>query len=290
MTAGHADSVVGVEKLRVLFGGVAAVDGVDLEVRQGEVFVLVGPNGSGKTTLLNAISGFVTLTAGAITLAGIDITRRRPHQRALLGLGRTFQNPRALPSTRVRDILSGGLYQHDPRSWWQSVFRPFRAVNVERRIEDQFGEALSRVGLPSNLLNEDLSSLAHGQLKMVDMARALLGEPQVLLLDEPTSGLNQDEIERLRDIVNGLREEGYSLVLVEHNVHFVLDLADRVAVMHRGRLLAIGEPRETLSREEVVEAYLGPKGRISKQNSEDLDELTPTAKRAMEGRQGWADS
>jgi branched-chain amino acid transport system ATP-binding protein len=231
-------------------------------VRPGEAFVLCGPNGSGKTTLLNALSSFVPVSAGDILFADTSMLSRSPHQRARLGLGRTFQNPHVLPHARVRDMLSFGLHQHDQRSWLRGVFRPIRAGEDERAARKRFINVLERVGLPAGLLDADLLSLSLGQLKMVDIARALLAEPQVLLMDEPTSGLNATEIERLRDIVLGMRAEGRTALLVEHNVQFVLDLADRVAVLHRGLMLAVGTPRETLRRPDVVEAYLGPKGRV----------------------------
>ncbi|MPZ63664.1 MAG: ATP-binding cassette domain-containing protein [Propionibacteriales bacterium] len=257
------DAAVRVRGVRVLFGGVAALDRIDLDVVEGEVFVLVGPNGSGKTTLLNAVSGFVPLAEGSVELFGEDVTRRRAHQRADRGIGRTFQSPRALQSARVTDLLSFGLYRHDPRSWAGEVFRPLRALRLDRQVDERFRTVLDTVGLPDELLHEELGSLSHGQMKMVDIARALLGEPRVLLLDEPTSGLNQGEIDKLHEIVQGLRTGGCTPVLVEHNVQFVVDLADRIAVLHQGELLALGEPRATLSRDEVVEAYLGPKGRLA---------------------------
>ncbi|MPZ83526.1 MAG: ATP-binding cassette domain-containing protein [Actinophytocola sp.] len=275
MTASVSAPAVEVHGLRVLFGGVAALEGLDLEIAAEEVFVLVGPNGSGKTTLLNAVSGFVPPAAGTVRVAGTDVTRWRAHQRTRIGMRRTFQNPQALPATLVRDLLAFGYYQHDPRSWVRSVFRPFHAMSTRARVESGFRAALDRVGLPSRLLDEELRSLSHGQLKMVDIARALLGRPRLLLLDEPTSGLNDEEVERLHEVVDGLRDDGCTAVLVEHNVQFVLDLADRIAVLHRGELLALGEPRETLSREDVVEAYLGPKGRLS--------EVDPAARRGASG-------
>lgn len=261
MTTSQGSPIIEAHGVRVAFGGVVALDSVDLEVRAGEAFVLCGPNGSGKTTLLNALSGFAPVSAGEIQFDGTDMLSRVPHKRALLGLGRTFQNPHVLPHARVRDVLSFGLHQHDIRSWSRSVFRPLRSERDNRRTRARFQETLENVGLARSLLDTDLLSLSLGQLKMVDIARALLGEPKVLLMDEPTSGLNATEIDHLRGIVHGLRSEGRTALLVEHNVQFVLDLADRVAVLHRGDMLAVGEPHETLRRPEVVEAYLGPKGR-----------------------------
>jgi branched-chain amino acid transport system ATP-binding protein len=245
----------------VAFGGVTALKAVDLDIPAGQALVLCGPNGSGKTTMLNALSGFVTVTAGDVRFRDGDLLKLAPHQRARLGLGRTFQNPHVLPHARVVDMMSFGLHLHDDRSWAKGVFRPLRTEKRNRATRDRFRQALVDVGLSADVLDLELLSLSLGQLKMVDIARALLAEPEVLLMDEPSSGLNAAEVDRLRGVVHKLRSEGRSAVLVEHNVQFVLDLADRVAVLNRGELLAEGPPRETLQLPSVVEAYLGPRGR-----------------------------
>jgi ABC-type branched-subunit amino acid transport system ATPase component len=255
-------TVIKARGVLVSFGGVTALDHVDMEVAQGELFVLCGPNGSGKTTMLNALSGFAPVKDGDVMLGDTSVLGKGPHQRARLGLGRTFQNPHVVPHARVHDLLSFGLHQQDSRSWAKAIFRPLHTQKQTLATRARFREMLEHVGLPSSLLDTELLSLSLGQLKMVDIARALLAEPRVLLMDEPTSGLNPAEIDRLREIVLALRADGRTAVLVEHNVQFVLDLADRVAVLSRGRMLAIGAPRETLRRPEVVEAYLGPKATV----------------------------
>jgi ABC-type branched-subunit amino acid transport system ATPase component len=255
------DNILVARGVTVAFGGVTALNAVDLDVPVGQAFVLCGPNGSGKTTLLNALSGFVHVTGGDVQFRDRGLLKLAPHQRARLGLGRTFQNPHVLPHARVSDMLSFGLHLHDIRSWTKGVFRPLRTGTENKATRDRFRQALVDVGLSEDVLDLDLLSLSLGQLKMVDIARALLAEPQVLLMDEPSSGLNGAEIDRLRDVVHRMRSEGRTAVLVEHNVHFVLDLADRVAVLNRGELLAEGPPRETLQLPSVVEAYLGPRGR-----------------------------
>lgn len=257
---------IAVREVHVAFGGVTALDRVDMEVAQGEAFVLCGPNGSGKTTMLNALSGFATVRSGDVLLGGESVRAKGPHQRARLGLGRTFQNPHIVPHARVHDLLSFGLHQQDRRSWAKAVFRPLHAQKQSLATRARFEEVLGHVGLPASLLDVELRSLSLGQLKMVDIARALLAEPRVLLMDEPTSGLNAAEVDRLREIVLALRADGRTAVLVEHNVQFVLDLADRVAVLSRGQMLAIGAPRETLRRPEVVEAYLGPKAAVRQES------------------------
>jgi branched-chain amino acid transport system ATP-binding protein len=272
MTTTERATVIEARGVHVSFGGVTALDHVDMEVGQGEVFVLCGPNGSGKTTMLNALTGFAPVKEGDVLLGGTSVLAKSPHQRVRQGLGRTFQNPRVVPHARVHDLLSFGLHQQDTRTWAKAVFRPLHTQKQTLATRARFRDVLQHVGLPPSLLDEELLSLSLGQLKMVDIARALLAEPRVLLMDEPTSGLNPAEIERLHEVVLGLREEGRTAVLVEHNVQFVLDLADRVAVLARGRMLAIGAPRETLRRPEVVEAYLGPKAAV-RDGSELVSEL-----------------
>ena len=261
------DLAIQSEGVQVAFGGVFALSGVDISVPSGQVFVLCGPNGSGKTTWLNCVSGFVKPLEGDLRLKGSSVLARSPDQRARLGLGRTFQNPHVLPHALVHNVLSFGLHQQDVRSWLKGVMRPFRFQRDDARARSRFTATLEEVGLPASILDARLTSLSLGQLKMIDIARALLAEPTVLLMDEPTSGLSPDEIERLRGVVDRLRQRGGTVLLVEHNVQFVLDLADRVAVLHRGEVLAAGAPRETLRRREVVEAYLGPAGRRQEPHS-----------------------
>jgi len=243
----------------VSFAGVAAVAGVDLQVDSAEVHALVGPNGSGKTTLLNAISGFARTQHGSLHTFGHDITRAAPNRRAALGIGRTFQSPMVIADVKVLDLLEIGLYLRDSRSFWASAFRPIWTERKSREFRRQAADALQQSGLEPELVDEDVSALSHGQLKMVDVARALLGQPRVLLLDEPAAGLDESETAILHDLILSLKATGVSVLVVEHNVQFVLNLVDRVTVLDQGKILAVGDPRATLARPEVVAAYLGPR-------------------------------
>jgi ABC-type branched-subunit amino acid transport system ATPase component len=258
-----ASRVLSVEGAKVSFGGVAAINGIELNVDDNEVLAIVGPNGSGKTVFLNAITGFVRLDEGKIHLWGQDVTKLRAHQRAHLGLGRTFQNLRVVPRVTVAELLQFGWHQRDPRNFALSIARPFWAQRSTRNVLVEAAAALERVGVPRTLLETRVTSLSQGQLKLVDVARALMARPRLLLLDEPTSGLNEDDVVYMRQLVTTLKADGITLVVVEHDVRFVLAFADRVAVFENGRLLAIGDPATTMRLPEVVDAYLGPRGRIN---------------------------
>lgn len=252
-----ASPAVSVSALRVAFGGVAAIDGLDLRVDQGDVVAVLGPNGSGKTTLLNAITGFVPATAGTVTLWDRDVTRLPTARRSGLGLGRTFQNLRVIPRVTVADLLQFGWHHRDPRGFGLGLLRPFRQAGRTRLALATAGEALEQVGLSPALLASPVTALSQGQLKLVDIARALMAQPRILLLDEPTSGLSQTDVTKMAKLIGELRSRDITLIVVEHDVRFVLSFADRVVVMESGRVLAQGAPQETMRLPSVVRAYLG---------------------------------
>jgi len=247
----QADNVV------VSFGGVVALKGVTLGVNTGEIVGLAGSNGSGKTTLLNAISGFVATDAGRMHAFGEEITSWSAARRASRGVGRSFQNPIVIPGFGVMQLLQSGLYASDRRTALRLALRPLWANKAEREATRACEDALRLVGLPLSTLNSDLSNLAHGQLKMVDLARALIAQPRLVLMDEPTSGLNDHEISVLAKLVKELRRDGWGVLLVEHNVQFLLGVVDRVIVFDGGAVLAEGQPASTLNKPEVVTAYMG---------------------------------
>lgn len=258
MASGQA--AVSVSALHVAFGGVAAVDGLDVQVSQGEVVAVLGPNGSGKTTLLNAITGFVPAESGTVSLWDRDVTRLSTARRSGLRLGRTFQNLRVVPRVTVADLLQFGWHQRDPRGFGLGILRPLELAKRTRLARATAGEALEQVGLPAGLLGIPVTSLSQGQLKLVDIARALMAKPRILLLDEPTSGLSQSDVAKMARLIEDLRAQDITLIVVEHDVRFVLSFADRVVVMESGHVLAEGEPQETMRLPSVVQAYLGVRG------------------------------
>jgi ABC-type branched-subunit amino acid transport system ATPase component len=249
-------SPLALRDVTVRFGGVHALEDIALDVRPAEVHGLVGPNGSGKTTILNAICGFVA-AKGEITLAGERIDGLAVHGRMARGLGRTFQNPRPVRELTVRDLMRIGEHQRGTQPWWQVALMPWAADRAQRATNDRAVRLLGTLGLPDALLDEQLVNLPSGVLKMVDIARALMGTPRVLLLDEPTSGMNEAEIALLHAALADLRTGAMTIVLVEHNLRFMFDICDAMTVLDTGRVIGAGTPDEVFQRDDVIRAYLG---------------------------------
>jgi branched-chain amino acid transport system ATP-binding protein len=242
--------------LSVGFGGVRAVDSVSFAVADSTVHGLVGPNGSGKTTILNAVCGFVG-SRGSIALDGRRIDGLPSHRRMALRLGRTFQNPRGGRNLTVRELLQIGEHLQGRQPWWLVTFAPLRADRQLARSIERGIELLGLVGLEQAILDERLVHLPSGVLKMVDIVRALMGEPRVLLLDEPTSGMNDREIRTLHAALLELRRKSLTVLLVEHNLRFMFDVCTSATVLDAGHVVADGTPAEIFEREEVIRAYIG---------------------------------
>ncbi len=229
------------------FGGVQAVRELDLEVGEGEIFGLLGPNGSGKTTVFNLVAGVLPPDAGEVRFGGVLLNGLPPHRRAALGLARTFQLVRSLGRLSVVDnVAVARLYGAAPA----------RSVDAARR---DASELLALVGLAGKA-TLPAASLNLAERRRLEVARALATRPRLLLLDEPLAGLNADEVEAEVSLFRRLREEGLTLVLVEHNVPAVRTLCDRVAFLHAGEKVAEGPPDQVLSHPRVVEVYLGGTG------------------------------
>jgi len=237
------------------FGGLTAVNHFDMYVNKGEIVGLIGPNGAGKTTIFNLITGFIRLTKGQIIFDGKDITRKKPHQVARLGIGRTFQlNPLFADFTVLQNV-SASFHLH-PRSGLLDIyFNTKKYRRNEAYILEQSLEIMRLVGL-DKVKDELAKNLPHGYQKMLGIARALAVKPKLLLLDEPIAGMNPDEIEFTMTGIEKTKQQGTTIVVVEHNMR-IMDLCDRVVVINFGQKIAEGRPKEVRENEEVTRAYFG---------------------------------
>jgi branched-chain amino acid transport system ATP-binding protein len=237
------------------FGGITALDGVDLTVGSG-ITGLIGPNGAGKTTLFDCVTGYHAPDTGTIRFRGDDITGDRPSTVARQGLVRTFQIPRELAEMTVLENLllapRGQSGERLRRSWLRG--ETFAAD--ERRVRERAREMAAFFEL-DHLLDEPAGNLSGGQRKLLELARALLTDPDMVLLDEPLAGVNPTLEEKILDRIHDLESEGYAFLIVEHDIDVIMAHCERVVVMHQGRVLTSGDPEDVKSDERVIEAYLG---------------------------------
>ena len=253
------ERVAGAMQLRgvvLSFGGVRAIDGLDLDVRPGQVHGLIGPNGSGKTTTLNVVSGYYAPQSGSLTVGGDRLASRAPSTRAGHGIARTFQTPRIIgEATVLQNTMVGGTIIGQA-SFIEALLSLPRQGRDERRIEATARLALDAVGLGA-LASVRADRLQHSELRFVEIARALMLRPAFLLLDEPAAGLSPDEIQRLGALIKAVSRHGVGVLLVEHHADLIFDICDEVTVLNLGRVLARGTPAEIRAHKEVVSAYLG---------------------------------
>lgn len=233
------EAAIEVQDVSITFDGVKALDHCTLEVKRGESLGIIGPNGSGKTTLLNVINGYYRHESGTIKIFGKNIDGLQPHQIIRMGVGRTFQvtnifaNMTVLENIMVPSVWKGGGARE-------------KALKI-----------MEMVGLPSSLAYELASNVSGGQQKLVDIARALLPDPQIIMMDEPVAGIHPIIKEKIIEIVDNLRRQGKTLVIVSHDIPSIRRMVDRIAFMNAGSVLMVGEPDEIWRSSKVVEAYLG---------------------------------
>ncbi len=269
--------------LAVSFGGVRAVNGVDLELRQGQLIGIIGPNGAGKTTVFDLVSGFVSPTEGGVTLAGQDVTALPPHARAELGLGRSFQDARLFPSMTVRETIATALERHvgvrDPVA--AALLSP--AVRVaERRVNEEVDRLIELMRLQA-FADKFVGELSTGTRRIVDLACSVAHDPSVLLLDEPSSGIAQKETEALGAVLLDIRDKtGAAMLVIEHDMPLITGISDELIALELGEVVAQGAPDEVVNDPRVVQGYLGTTEAVIQRSGS--GKKRPARKRAAQRR------
>jgi branched-chain amino acid transport system ATP-binding protein len=246
-----------VDDLGIRFGGLAALAEVSFEVAKGEILGLIGPNGAGKSTVFNVLTGLYRPDSGEVSFAGESLLGLPPHAIARRGIARTFQNTEVFRPLSVVDNVRVGLHSRLRGSVVAAALWSPRVAREERAARERALALLERLGL-ADVADVEAGALPLGRQKRLEMARALAAEPRCLLLDEPAGGLNPTETRALMDLIVGLRDElGLTVIVVEHDMDLVMGISDRVVVLHYGRKIADGTPREVAHDAEVLDAYLG---------------------------------
>jgi branched-chain amino acid transport system ATP-binding protein len=255
-SADMTDVPLKVRDLRKTFGGITAVDNAGFDIEKGSMTGLIGPNGAGKSTTFNCITGTYTPDSGVVEFNGEDITGLNPYEVAERGLVRTFQIARELSEMTVLENMMVAPMHQRGEALWRSVLSRKTVNEQEAEILERAWETLEFFDI-EHLANEYAGTLSGGQRKLLELARALLTDPEMLLLDEPFAGVNPTLEERLLEHIHDLRNEGYTFLIVEHDMDLIMENCEKVIVMHQGRILTEGTPEDVRNNEDVIEAYLG---------------------------------
>lgn len=246
-----AEYLLEVRNVNKSFGGVVTAENVNMTVEAGQIRGLIGPNGAGKTTLLNLISGIYDVDSGNIFYKGKDITTMPSHKRARLGVGRTFQSPRFMNRASIEDNLKVGTDLLNQFGYVQSFFG-----KKGHDFMADLNELMEIAGFTFDW-NDQITALPYGQQKLLEIVRAMLAKPSVILVDEPAAGLNKQEQERASALLRKAVGSGVGVVLIEHSMDMVMSVCDRITVLNFGRVIAEGLPHEIANNKQVIEAYLG---------------------------------
>ncbi len=259
-------AILKTERLAKNFGGLKALSDINIDIQEGEIFGIIGPNGAGKTTLFNVITGFYPPDMGEIQLFGEKMTGKPIHEFCRRGIARTFQNIRIFSAMTVLDNLKVGMHNRVQTNLPRILLNTNKERQSERAVVDSCMEILDYLGI-ADLAGKFAGDLSYGKQRKVEIGRALASDPKLILLDEPTAGMNPQETFDLMDLIKGIRDRGHTVVVIEHNIRFMMSLTERIAVLNFGELLALDTPDKIQENPEVIEAYLGSRGDNDETNS-----------------------
>lgn len=254
VTGGRA--LLEVDHVTLRFGGLTALDDVSFEIREGEILGLIGPNGAGKTTCFNVMTGVYRPTSGEVRFDNTPLTRMKRHRITKLGLARTFQNIRLFKSMTVLENVMVGTDAHSKVGFWDALLRTPRHRRTEAASLERAKELLDLVGIKARH-DELASNLSYGDQRRLEIARAMGTGPKLLCLDEPAAGFNPAEKVKLMELIRKVRDEGYTVLLIEHDMRLVMGVTDRIVVLEFGQKIAEGTPAEIRDNPAVIAAYLG---------------------------------
>ncbi len=249
-------TILKVSSLTKRFFGFEALSNVSIEVREGEILALIGPNGSGKTTLFNCITGVLRYETGQVHFRDRDITLKAPHVISRLGIARTFQIIRVYPNLKVIENMLLALQDHQERSFFSRIFQSRSVRHHEALARERAEQLLGLVSLES-FRDVPANNLSYGQRKLLTFVLAMMSDPDLILLDEPAAAVNPSMINHIKDHIRTVNGQGKTILLIEHNMDVVMDLAHRIIVLDYGHIIAEGSPEDIKKNEKVIEAYFG---------------------------------